>query len=1102
MYAASQIAGGSVNFVANFNNASTFGFGVWIDWNNDNDFYDAGEQLYSSGAYLTNATGTFMVPAAALPGNYRMRVRADALSTAPLPCGTILYGETEDYTFTVVTPPPCSGIPSTLIATITGSGTATLSWTAASPAPASGYQYYYSTSPIAPTAGTTPLGSTAAGVVSANISGLSLGVTYYVWVRSNCGGATGQGLWTGPVSLLIPSCGIGNSLGTTTLACPSVISGGLGLSGNDPVPIDCTTSGCVDLEATYLQLGQTTSYTVESILYEPPYQFGCLKNAVSVDDDDVWSPVINLPFNFCFYGNTYNSCLISSNGVVSFDQVNNTAGGSSAWSFNTNLPNTSLFRNSIFGVYHDIDPSIGGEVGWELITLNTGCRALVASWKDIPMYSTTCNSQLYTGMIVLYENTNIIDVYIQQKTVCASWNNGNAIVGIQNAAGNTATVAPNRNGLSPDWAVTNEAWRFRPSGTPITSITWFQGSGTSGPVVGNTDTITVCPTATTTYTARVTYALCNGATLTEVDETTVNVDNGKIWNGSVSSNWNTAANWTPTGVPTAAQCVRVPNVANPCIISGSGFNAYAYSVRVENGGILNLQSNNNLTITNEVNVITGGTFNIYDSANLLQVNNSANSGIANLQRITRPMYRYDYTYWNSPMTLASNFTLGSLSPLTLSDKYYSWQPFVGGGTGTWQQESAATVMNPAKGYIVRAPQTYSTNPSTTTAYTGTFIGTPNNGPMTAPVAHGTMGALTTFDKWNLIGNPYPSGLSAASLLMYPQNVTAIDGTIYLWTHNSPPSTAYPDPFYNDFVINYTDADYASWNLLGPVSTIASTGGPAPTGTIASGQSFFVRSLLPTGNVQFNNSMRTGTGNNAFFRTSAINEDELEQPIGTVKHRIWLNMNGENNSFCQTLVGYANGATLGYDRALDGRKNEGASLSFYSLIPDDKLVIQGRPLPFDIEDQVPLGVNCPVGGTYSIGIDRFDPFFDQITIYIEDKWANVIHDIKQSAYTFTLENGRVDDRFVLRYTQNSLALHQSLEDQSIIYVSNQHLYFQSNSEVENIRLYDMTGKLLHTLLPISDSFHQSWDFPFAQATYMAAVTMKNGDSFGRKLLNRQ
>ena len=48
----------------------------------------------------------------------------------------------------------------------------------------------------------------------------------------------------------------------------------------------------------------------------------------------------------------------------------------------------------------------------------------------------------------------------------------------------------------------------------------------------------------------------------------------KTWDGSSSTNWNTAANWTPSGVPTASDDVVIPNSngtnANP-IISNNSF---------------------------------------------------------------------------------------------------------------------------------------------------------------------------------------------------------------------------------------------------------------------------------------------------------------------------------------------------------------------------------------------------------------------------------------------------------------------------------------------------------------------------------------------------
>ena len=148
---------------------------------------------------------------------------------------------------------------------------------------------------------------------------------------------------------------------------------------------------------------------------------------------------------------------------------------------------------------------------------------------------------------------------------------------------------------------------------------------------------------------------------------------------------------------------------------------------------MTVNAGHNITVTDIVNVVAGGQFSILNSASLIQVNNVTNTGIINLQRITQPMYRFDYTYWGTPVTFASNYTLGlplpanGLSPDTLSDKFFSWTPTIANGPGNWFSESAATVMNPIKGYIVRGPQTYSYTSASKLPYTANFVGTPNNG---------------------------------------------------------------------------------------------------------------------------------------------------------------------------------------------------------------------------------------------------------------------------------------------------------------------------------------------------------------------------------------
>ncbi len=76
-------------------------YGVWIDYNQDGDFEDAGEQVFSKAASRdTSISGQFTVPSTAKDGTTRLRVIM-RYSTSPSPCGTFNYGEVEDYTVSI-----------------------------------------------------------------------------------------------------------------------------------------------------------------------------------------------------------------------------------------------------------------------------------------------------------------------------------------------------------------------------------------------------------------------------------------------------------------------------------------------------------------------------------------------------------------------------------------------------------------------------------------------------------------------------------------------------------------------------------------------------------------------------------------------------------------------------------------------------------------------------------------------------------------------------------------------------------------------------------------------------------------------------------------
>ena len=77
---------------------------VWIDFNNDKDFNDAGEQVLVTATKKSPWTGSITIPAGATATTTRMRVRLNdsGSSTSNItPCGTSTFGQVEDYTLNI-----------------------------------------------------------------------------------------------------------------------------------------------------------------------------------------------------------------------------------------------------------------------------------------------------------------------------------------------------------------------------------------------------------------------------------------------------------------------------------------------------------------------------------------------------------------------------------------------------------------------------------------------------------------------------------------------------------------------------------------------------------------------------------------------------------------------------------------------------------------------------------------------------------------------------------------------------------------------------------------------------------------------------------------
>lgn len=193
--------------------------------------------------------------------------------------------------------------------------------------------------------------------------------------------------------------------------------------------------------------------------------------------DDRYSPVFPIGFPFIFFGTPYNDLVVSSNGYLSFDVT--LTGTFSHWNIINggtpqNLPSTFYNRALIMGPYHDIDVAITTSPN-RLISYQTSGLAPYRTWTityyKIPLFSAACNSLIEnTHQITLYESTGIIDVNLYDKQICTGWNQGRAMVGVQNYNRDIGVMVPGRQASDPPWGSVgmSEKWRFVPvGGTPL-----------------------------------------------------------------------------------------------------------------------------------------------------------------------------------------------------------------------------------------------------------------------------------------------------------------------------------------------------------------------------------------------------------------------------------------------------------------------------------------------------------------------------------------------------------------------------------------------------------------------------------------------------------
>jgi len=528
-----------------------------------------------------------------------------------------------------------------------------------------------------------------------------------------------------------------------------------------------------------------------------------------------------------------------------------------------------------------------------------------------------------------------------------------------------------------------------------------------------------------------------------------------------TTTWSTGA-WS-NGTPDATKAAVIAD----SFVSAGSFNAC--SLTVNNGASVVISSGDTVNLSGPITILPGCFVVFNNNANLIQSGTTnANTGNLIIKRNSSALKRQDYTIWSTPV---SNQQLAAFSPQTLTNRFYTYNT----NTNLYDQVAtpSATIFNTAQGYLIRMPNNH---PTTATIWTGQFVGVPNNGNYSYTLVNGGAG-----QRFNLVGNPYPSPIDATAFIGDTNNNSTITGTLYFWRKTN----------------NALSPTYCTWNLGGFVSN-----GEAqvfnPNDVIQTGQGFFVEGT-GNGTVNFTNSMRIDNHANQFFKSSNANATATTT---IERNRIWLNATNDAGLFSQTMVGYMTNATLGVDSTLDGKYINDGDIALTSLIDTTPYAIQARALPFDPTDIVPMQFKAATAGQYTIAIDHVDGLFTaNQEVYLRDNLTGEITNLNTASYSFATETGTFASRFEILYQMPLGYVHPVFtSNQVIVYKNNtdEIVVNAGNVEMNTVKVFDVRGRLLEVKSAINAS-QTTLKGGTANEVLLVQVTAQDGSTVTKKVI---
>lgn len=504
------------------------------------------------------------------------------------------------------------------------------------------------------------------------------------------------------------------------------------------------------------------------------------------------------------------------------------------------------------------------------------------------------------------------------------------------------------------------------------------------------------------------------------------------WDGSESSDWETAANWDTNQVPNEGDDVVIPATTL------TNFNAPTIAS-------LSVVAVNNLTISSnariEIGPSSGG-----EGSTLMVMGDVVTEGLIRANENSSMVLMGSFTGSGNGIYANSRTVYGDLSYSIFSIPFSDGNIGLFNGvfsygydndTGNFTPLSFSSGTVSGQGYFVALAGFGET-------FTLGFAGSPYGADIDVPVS------LGSFDNFNLVGNPYTAAIDVSAFLANANNQSNTTGVIYFWDDGGQNAG------------RNRGGDYITVNSMGTVGTqnlsdgISGKKGTAVyEGSIATMQGFFIEATN-NGTVSFTRSMQiAGQNEDVNFYRNAQTTDE--------RTKIRLSLQNEN-SRDELLIGFDADATEGVDYSLDARELAGYNpVSFYSFYDNNRYAIRALPVTEDAKTEIPLGYDVEEQGIYHLIVDAMENLPSGQEVFLFDKATGNTYPLsvglKVDLEMKTLNN---DSRLflLLHPAETTVETDHAFDQLKIVGAEQNSLIIGSDKAEDYISLYDLQGKIIY------------------------------------------